>query len=217
MRVRMPRTGPTQRHSASLHEPLAGFPTRERPAASRPAPRHARGCELETVIETVDASTTKPGENDLCVRNNCLIEGRISELKDEICRLKKTPKNSSLPPSTQHPHAKPAPPEKPSGKKPGGQPGHLKHSRPLVPTGQCDEVVTFKPEECRRCGKHLSGCDSEPLRHQVYELPVIKPIVTEYQLHRLPAAVAAHRPVPSCHTACRSVKMAPGWWLSRPC
>jgi transposase len=112
-------------------------------------------------------------------------EGRISELKDEISRLKKTPKNSSLPPSTQHPHAKPAPPEKPSGKKPGGQPGHLKHSRPLVPTEECDEVVTFTPDECRRCGKRLRGCDPAPLRHQVYELPVIRPMITEYQLHRL--------------------------------
>ena len=33
--------------------------------------------------------------------------------------------------------------------------------------------------------RELSGNDPEPLRHQVWELPEIKPIVTEYQRHRL--------------------------------
>jgi len=31
----------------------------------------------------------------------------------------------------------------------------------------------------------LSGADPEPLRHQVWELPEIKPIITEYRRHRL--------------------------------
>ena len=43
----------------------------------------------------------------------------------------------------------------------------------------------LKPSECRRCGAKLSGSDPEPLRHQVWELPEIKPLVTEYQRHRL--------------------------------
>ena len=43
----------------------------------------------------------------------------------------------------------------------------------------------LKPTECRRCGAKLSGSDPEPLRHQVWELPEIKPLVTEYQRHRL--------------------------------
>lgn len=43
----------------------------------------------------------------------------------------------------------------------------------------------MKPTECRRCGERLSGTDTQPLRHQVWELPEIKPSVTEYQQHRL--------------------------------
>jgi transposase len=58
----------------------------------------------------------------------------------------------------------------------------------LIPTGECSEVVTLKPKECRRCGKQLEGSDSQPLRHQVWELPEIKPFVTEYQRHRLTCA-----------------------------
>jgi transposase len=113
-------------------------------------------------------------------------EARIASLEAKIASLeKKTPRNSSLPPSTEHPHAKPPRDKKKSKKKRGGQPGHKKHERPLIPAEQCSEVVPLKPTECRRCGGKLSGRDSEPIRHQVWELPVIKPEVTEYQRHRL--------------------------------
>jgi transposase len=119
-------------------------------------------------------------------------EARIVELEAKLAelesRLPKTPQNSSLPPSTQHPHAKPTAKKPKSTKKRGGQPGHLKHSRPLLPTDQCDEVVTLRPTACRRCGAKLRGRDSAPLRHQVYELPEIKPHVTEYQRQRLTCA-----------------------------
>jgi transposase len=112
-------------------------------------------------------------------------EKRIAALEAEIAALKKSPRNSSLPPSVEHPHAKPAPKKSKSKKKRGGQPGHKKHERPLLPSGDCDDIQFLKPTECRRCGTKLSGCDHEPLRHQVWELPEIKPHVTEYQRHRL--------------------------------
>src|SRR4030067_140075 len=95
------------------------------------------------------------------------LEARIAELE----RGRKTPQNSSLPPSTEHPHAKPPSRKRTPKKKRGGQPGHPKHERPLVPTDQCDEVQPLKPTECRRCGERLSGSAPEPRRHQVWELP----------------------------------------------
>jgi transposase len=112
---------------------------------------------------------------------------RIAALEAEVAALKKTPRNSSLPPSSEHPHAKPPRDQKQNrpGKKRGGQPGHPKHERALIPTEQCQAVVPLKPERCRRCGETLVGTDPEPLRHQVWDVPEIKPLVTEYQLHRL--------------------------------
>lgn len=112
-------------------------------------------------------------------------ERRIAALEAEIAALKKSPRNSSLPPSSQHPHAKPAAPKKQGGKNRGGQPGHPKAERALIPTEQCAAVVALKPEACRRCGQPLAGADAQPLRHQVWDIPEIKPLVTEYQLHRL--------------------------------
>lgn len=111
-----------------------------------------------------------------------LLLAKIAELE---ARLNKSPRNSSLPPSSQHPHAKPVRQRKKNRRKPGGQPGHPKHERPLIPPEQCQAVVPIKPEACRRCGQSLDGDDPQPLRHQVWDIPEIKPLVTEYQLHRL--------------------------------
>jgi transposase len=121
-------------------------------------------------------------------------ERRIAELNKRIAGLEKkveklTPQNSSIPPSTQHPHAKDKPkPKKPKAKtrkKKGGQPGHPRMTRPLVPTEDCDDVYTLHPRQCRKCNAKLKGNDPDPLRHQVFVLPEIKPLVTEYQQHRL--------------------------------
>src|SRR3990172_4365717 len=114
-----------------------------------------------------------------------IIRTLLAKIAELEARLNKTPQNSSLPPSSQHPHVKPAPPRTASGKKPGGQPGHEKFERALVPPERVDETIVLKPNACRRCGRRLIGRDPEPLRHQIYELPEIKPLITEYQLHRL--------------------------------
>ena len=94
--------------------------------------------------------------------------------------------NSSLPPSSDGPADAPVKTEpKPSGRKRGGQPGHEKAERSLIPTDQCDFVEKRKPPNCRGCGETLVGDDPDPKRKQVIELPEVKPIVTEFQSHTL--------------------------------
>jgi transposase len=110
------------------------------------------------------------------------LTARVAELE---AKLGKNSTNSSKPSSTSHPHAKPLRPKSKSRRRRGGQPGHAKHERELIPSEQCQNVVPCVPTECRRCGEALSGTDPEPLRHQVWELPEIQPHVTEYQQHRL--------------------------------
>jgi len=110
------------------------------------------------------------------------LQARVAEWE---AKFGKTPQNSSLPPSSQHPHAKPLRPQQPSGKRPGGQPGHPKFERALVPPDQVTQTITLKPPECRRCGRRLEGSDPDPRPYQVWELPEIRPIITEYQRHRL--------------------------------
>jgi transposase len=136
---------------------------------------------------TEEIIARQPHEAQAIIRT---LLAEIAELKARIEALErqakgKTPQNSSLPPSSQHPHARPQSQRRKSKKKRGGQPGHEKHERPLIPTDQCHDVLTLKPTECRRCGEKLAGNDPDPLRHQVWELPKIEPIVTEYRRHRL--------------------------------
>ncbi len=97
----------------------------------------------------------------------------ILTLQAEILTLKqgrKTPRNSSVPPSTEHPHAKPKSSRQPTGKAPGGQLGHPRHARELIPAEHCHEVVKLVPEVCRRCGARLDQhqCELDPLRHQAW-------------------------------------------------
>jgi transposase len=116
---------------------------------------------------------------DLCAKNNQLRE--TVEVLQEL--INRNSQNSSQPPSQDRPDQKPA--REPSGppRKRGGQPGHPGHHRPLV--DDVDEVVVYKPISCEKCGALLLGEDPTPYRHQVTELPIVKPKVTEYQVHRL--------------------------------
>ncbi len=114
-----------------------------------------------------------------------IIRALLARLAELEARLNQTPHNSSVPPSTTHPHAKPPRSQKKSQRRPGGQLGHAKHERALVPTTQCQTLVPCLPTTCRRCQRPLTGTDPEPLRHQVWELPEIQPLITEYQQHRL--------------------------------
>ena len=89
-------------------------------------------------------------------------------------------------PSSDPPQATPKRPRRdPSGRRAGGQPGHEGQARELVPVEEIDVVISVKPERCRRCQYPMQGEDSQSERHQVTELPPIKPVVTEYQLHQL--------------------------------
>jgi len=54
-----------------------------------------------------------------------------------------------------------------------------------VPVEEVDEVVVLKPNQCSSCHAPLSGDDASPFRHQVIEIPPIKPVITEYQWHQL--------------------------------
>ena len=95
-------------------------------------------------------------------------------------RVNPTSRNSSTPPS-QDPF-RPRESKSPSSRCQGGQPGHEGKGRELSPP---DEVHTVKPCTCGKCGAPLSGDDPAPHRHQVWEIPPPKVIVTEHQLHAL--------------------------------
>lgn len=107
---------------------------------------------------------------------------RIADLEE---RLNKTSRNSSKPPSSDPPNAPSRPKHTPSGRKAGGQKGHTGHGRSLKPSQEVNRIVEVRPVSCGRCGALLLGDDPQPARHQVTELPPVKPEVIEYRRHTL--------------------------------
>lgn len=120
------------------------------------------------------------------------LEARLAALE---ARLGQDSTNSSKPPSSDPPYAKRRPPVPASKKRRGGQPGHARRTRPLVPVERLSGSVECKPPACRACGHQLAGSDPEPVRHQVAEIPEVRADVIEYRLHRLdcPGCGASNR------------------------
>lgn len=117
------------------------------------------------------------------------LEAEVSRLRAENERLReqtrRSSRNSSQPPSSDGLGQPPRQPRPSSGKKRGAQPGHEGHHRTLYPPEACRTVSDHRPAECEACGAALAGDDPNPVRHQVVEVPEVKPQVDEHRLHQL--------------------------------
>jgi len=103
---------------------------------------------------------------------------RIAELE---AQLRQTSNNSSKPPSSDLGRRKV--PKAPSGRKPGGQPGHPGTAREIVPDAQVDEVVDQDPETCANCGAPLeSAARIDADVRQIVETPEFQAFVREFRL-----------------------------------
>ena len=155
------------------------------------------GLALETHLTTLSGMDRMPQPQETFFEETAphvrayleQLQVTIADLHTRITELEsnqtKNSTNSSLPPSSEHPHAKPAGPTPKSLRGCGVQPGHAKQQPPLLPTEQCQRVIPCVAPTCRRCAAILSGTDPQPLQFQFWELPEIKPSVSEYQRHRL--------------------------------
>jgi transposase len=106
---------------------------------------------------------------------------RIAELED---RPRKTSRNSSMPPPGEG-LAKPPPRSrslrKKTGRKPGGQDGHL--GTTLAQVAKPDRQVRHEPGSCPGCGAAPAGRPVTGIeRRQVFDLPPVTVTVTEHQL-----------------------------------
>jgi transposase len=131
--------------------------------------------ELQLLRETVEALANRVA----------FLEAENKDLRDEVRdlrgKLTKNSKNSSKPPSSDG-LKKPQPKSlrKPSGKKPGGQPGHP--AARLEMAEQPDHVVSHTVEDCRQCGRSLDSVAAvDHRRRQVVDIPPIELEVTEHR------------------------------------
>lgn len=134
--------------------------------------------EVQAYIRTLEARLAALEE----------LESRLHRLQAQVRmleeQLNQTSRNSSRPPSSDPPRS-PRSTRRAGQRRRGGQPGHRGHSRSLLPIDEVSEIVPLKPERCAGCQAPLRGDDPSPFRHQVIEIPPIRPMVTEYQWHQL--------------------------------
>ena len=142
--------------------------------------------EIEKLRDLVTEQERQISERD---RKIAEAEKQIADLERQLAARRKNSTNSSKPPSsdvmaqTAQPQAR----RKRSRRKPGGQKGHPGHHRPLVPAEQVSQVIPVLPAACKHCGEALPQSMAEiksvgeVQRHQVTELPPIKPFIIEYQ------------------------------------
>ena len=74
------------------------------------------------------------------------LEQRVRDLGEQ---LGQNSTNSSKPPSSDGPAVKRRPPQPKGRRAKGGQKGHRRHARPLLPP---DHTEHLRPTQCRRCG-----------------------------------------------------------------
>lgn len=101
--------------------------------------------------------------------------------KIEDLSIKKTSKNSSVPPS--HDIAKTKSLRSKSDKNRGGQPGHKGSTLKMVAVP--DVVEVLKPDYCSNCGQRIADQWFHfHAKRQVIDIPLISPVVTEYQQYQ---------------------------------
>lgn len=108
-----------------------------------------------------------------------ILEAKLAD-KEEL--LTNNSQNSSKPPSTDFPDAE-KPEKKRKEKKKGPKKGHEASFRELIPESEVDETKEFYPEAICGCGGEVEPSLGKPERKQFFELPEIKPVVTEVHLN----------------------------------
>jgi len=151
---------------------------------SQPAPRVRTLEEAQALIDELwllvrALSARNEEQARLIERQSAMIEAQAKRIDALEEQLRTNSRNSSRPPSADPHH----PPSKksPSGKKPGGQPGHPGKARTLLPPAQVTAAHDCRPGPCPVCGgavKITRLC----ARHQVIDLPPMAPVATEYRL-----------------------------------
>ena len=121
------------------------------------------------------------------------LQAEIHELRSQLNR---NSSNSSSPPSVDPPGAPKPVIKAPTGRKPGGQPGHPGHHRHRLPPERVTKIVPYVPAICTHCQTPLPSeaapGDPEPTWHQVAELPELAADVTEHQGHARTCTCCGH-------------------------
>jgi transposase len=129
--------------------------------------------------------TISRSEYEELKRENAELRIIVHQLKDEISLLKggKSSRTSSTAPSQDIGRSNKISLRVPSGRKSGGQPGHVGCT--LLMSDTPDQIIDHQPCVCEQCGEDLQMVESNGFtRRQEMDLPpVVVPIYIEHRSH----------------------------------
>lgn len=112
-----------------------------------------------------------------------MLEKRLEQMQKHIEELERrlgmNSQNSSKPPSSDPPGAVITLPRRLRRKR-GARKGHPPHPRTLLPREAVTRHIEISPTVCPCGSTHLEKTAEEPLRHQIVDVPPIRPDVIEY-------------------------------------
>ena len=130
-------------------------------------------------------------QNEQLIRENERLTGENAELQATVRRLEETvalmkggrkSRSSSTAPSHDLGRSNEKSLRTPSGRKPGGQPGHCGHSLAMVDTP--NEIINHFPPVCECCGNSLESVPSESfIRRQTVDIPPVEAFCIEHRAH----------------------------------
>jgi transposase len=131
-----------------------------------------------------EATTPCPNCQRLQAQLDAVAE-RLAQVEAKLAAAQKNSATSSKPPSSDL--VKPPKPEPPPGQERrhiGGQPGHAKHERPLVPPEQLTSVPhNYIPDLCPDCGLGLQPAGDDIRVVQQIEITAVPIRIEEHRSH----------------------------------
>jgi transposase len=109
----------------------------------------------------------------------------VTQLQEQLAASRKNSSTSSKPPSSDLvAPPKPPPPDGQAKRSRGGQPGHPRCQRPLVPPELLEATLDYRLESCPCCGRPLHATALAPQVVQQMELAAVPLVaVTEHRSH----------------------------------
>jgi transposase len=142
----------------------------------------------QSAEERIAELEAKLAERDeLIAELKAKLEAALARIADLEAKLNQNSSNSSKPPSSDPPWWKNRPKTKRKNKgkrKRGAQKGHKGSRRELLPPEKIRHTTDVHPDQCQHCGSsNLFDDGSEPIHHQVTDIPRIEPFTDEWRQH----------------------------------
>lgn len=139
--------------------------------------------QLDDAWVVIDSLRTLHDENEQLRQDVSELKQRLDTL---IEQLGSSSRNSSKPPSSDNPEqkAKRRGAYKKTGRSKGGQFGHPRHERAMIPESEVDHVETYFPQQRCPCGGTVEIATKPHYRHQIWDIPPMKMTVEEHRFYR---------------------------------